>query len=147
MHGKQSSSNNLHHRENADRDHQAETKKDCGNGSSPHRHKGDLCALFRFYKSVGATVPSITPVSVDGQPNAPGNDDYTIETLLDIDVSGSVAPGAKLAVYFAPWSEKGWVDAVTTAIQDKTNKPAVLSISYGWPENETIDGLTWSLAA
>ena len=100
-----------------------------------------------FYKSVGAPLPSITAVSIDGQPNAPGSDDYTMETLLDIDVSGSVARGAKLAVYFAPWSEKGWVDAVTTAVQDHINKPSVLSISYGWPENETILGLTWSLAA
>jgi len=27
--------------------HQLETKKECGNESSSHRHKGDLCALFR----------------------------------------------------------------------------------------------------
>ncbi|SRR6266481_2443245 len=50
MHDKRSSSNNLQHRENADRDHQAETKKDGGNGNSPHRRKGNLCASFRFYK-------------------------------------------------------------------------------------------------
>jgi hypothetical protein len=100
-----------------------------------------------FCNSVGAAVPSITPVSVDGQPNAPGSDDFTVETLLDIDVAGSAAPGAKLAVYFAPWSEQGWIDVVTTAIHDSVNKPSVISISYGWPENETIDGLTWSLAA
>jgi len=43
MHGKQSSSNNLQRRENADRDHQAETKKDCGSGSSLHRHTA-ICA-------------------------------------------------------------------------------------------------------
>lgn len=100
-----------------------------------------------FCNSVGAAVPSITAVSVDGQPNAPGTDDYTVETLLDVDVASTAAPGAKLAVYFAPWSEQGWVDAVTTAIHDSANKPSVISISYGWPENETIDGLTWSLAA
>jgi len=96
---------------------------------------------------VNAPVPAISVVSVDGQPNAPGNDDYTVETLLDIDVAGSAAPGARLAVYFAPWSEQGWVDAVTTIVQDAIHHPSVLSISYGWPENETADGLTWSLAA
>src|SRR5271165_1355264 len=100
-----------------------------------------------FYNSVGVPVPSITAVSVDGQPNAPGSDNFTTETLLDIDVSGSVARGAKIAVYFAPWSEQGWVDVVTKAVTDAVNKPSVLSISYGWPENESIDGLTWSLAA
>jgi hypothetical protein len=44
MHSKRSSSNNLQHRENGDREHQAGTKKDCGSRSSLHRHKGDLCA-------------------------------------------------------------------------------------------------------
>lgn len=66
---------------------------------------------------------------------------------LDIDVVGSVAPGAKVVVYFAPWTEQGWVDVVTTAIHDATNKSSVLSFSWGWPEFETIDGLTWSQAA
>ena len=100
-----------------------------------------------FYKSVNAPVPSIAVVSVDGQLNTPGSDDYTVETLLDIDVSGSAAPGAKLAVYFAPWTEQGWVDAITTIIHDTAHKPSVLTISYGWPENEGTGGLTWSLAA
>jgi kumamolisin len=67
--------------------------------------------------------------------------------LLDIDVAGSAAPGAKLAVYFAPWTEQGWVDVVTTAIHDTTNNPSVISVSYGWPENDTFGSLTWSLAA
>lgn len=100
-----------------------------------------------FYKSINAVVPSITSISVDGQANAPGSDGYTTETLLDIDVAGSAAPGAKLAVYFAPWTEQGWVDVVTTAIHDTINHPSVISVSYGWPENETFGSLTWSLAA
>jgi hypothetical protein len=99
-----------------------------------------------FYKSIGVPVPSITPVSVDGEPNNP-NGSAAVETLLDIDVAGAAAPGAKLAVYFAPWTEQGWVDVVTTAVHDATNKPSVISISYGWPELATIDNLTWSLAA
>ena len=107
----------------------------------------NLSDVQLFYNSVDVAVPSITPVNVDGQPNAPGSDDYTVETLLDIDVSGSAAPGAKLAVYFAPWTEQGWVDAVTTAVHDVANTPSVISISYGWPEYETTDNLTWSLAA
>jgi kumamolisin len=100
-----------------------------------------------FYNSVHVPVPSITAVSIDGQKNSPGSDGYTTETLLDVGVAGSAAPGAKLVVYFAPWSEQGWVDAVTTAIHDTVNHPSVITISYGWPENETIDGLSWSLAA
>ena len=100
-----------------------------------------------FYSSIGAPVPAIATVSVNGATNSPGNDNYTTETLLDIGVAGSAAPGAKLAVYFAPWSEQGWVDVVTTAIHDAVNRPSVISISYGWPENETISGLSWTLQA
>jgi kumamolisin len=99
-----------------------------------------------FYQSVNVTAPSVTAISVDGQPNAPEIlDSYTLETLLDINVAGSAAPGAKLAVYFAPWTEQGWHDVATTAIHDTTNNPSVISISYGYPENETAEGLDWSL--
>lgn len=100
-----------------------------------------------FYSSIGiAAVPSITAVSVDGTPNAPDNSGYTTETLLDIAVAGSTAPGAKLAVYFAPWTEQGYFDVVTTAITDTTNHPSVISISYGWPENDTFGSLDWTPA-
>src|SRR5271166_5668911 len=55
MHKKRSNSNNLQHWENTNRDHQVEAKKECGNGSSSHCHKGDLCALFRWYKQKNST--------------------------------------------------------------------------------------------
>ena len=84
-----------------------------------------------FYDAIGAAVPSINSVSVDGQTNNPGSDTYSVETLLDIGVSGSAAPGARLAVYFSAVDWQGWVDIVTTAIHDTVNKPSVISISYG----------------
>ncbi len=99
-----------------------------------------------FCNSVHAPTPSITAIGVDGSTNNPGTDDSTVETLLDIDVASTAAPGAKIAVYFAPWSEQGWVDVVTKAVHDTVNKPSVISISWGWPELET-NGFTWSQAA
>jgi hypothetical protein len=99
-----------------------------------------------FFSNLNLTAPTIVSVSVDGATNSPGTSGSD-EVTMDIDVAGSVAQGARLAVYFAPWSEQGWVDSVTTAIHDATNKPSVLSISWGWPEFETISGLTWSNAA
>ena len=101
----------------------------------------------KFFTSIGATLPTITPISVDGQINNPDASNYTTETLLDIDVAGSVAPGAKLVVYFAPWTEQGWVDVVTKAVHDNVNRPSVISISYGWPENMSFNALDWSLQA
>ena len=99
-----------------------------------------------FFKSLQLPVPSINVVSVDGATNAPDSTSYTTETLLDIGVAGSTAPGAKLVVYFAPWTEQGWIDVITKAVHDATNNPSVISISYGWPENDTFEGLTWSPA-
>jgi kumamolisin len=55
--------------------------------------------------------------------------------MLDIEVVGSIAPGAKIAVYFAPNTDAGFLDAITTAIHDTTNNPSVISISWGGPES------------
>jgi kumamolisin len=45
------------------------------------------------------------------------------EVMLHIEVCGSVAPAAQIAVYFAPNTDQGLLDAITTAIHDKTNNP------------------------
>jgi kumamolisin len=55
--------------------------------------------------------------------------------MLDIEVAGSVAPGARIVVYFAPNTDQGFHDAITTAAQDTVNKPSVISISWGGPED------------
>ena len=55
--------------------------------------------------------------------------------MLDIEVAGSVAPGAKFVVYFSPNTDQGFIDAVSTAVHDTTNKPTVVSISWGGPED------------
>jgi len=102
--------------------------------------------IASYFSNLHLTAPTLIPVGVDGATNSPGTAGSD-EVTLDIDVAGSVAQGAKIAVYFAPWTEAGWVDIVTTAIHDATNKPSVLSISWGWREFETIQGFTWSNAA
>ena len=55
--------------------------------------------------------------------------------MLDIEVVGAVAPGAKIAVYFGPNTDAGFLDAISTAVHDSTNKPSVISISWGGPES------------
>ena len=79
-------------------------------------------------------VPAVSFVGIDGATTCRAHRADT-EVILDIAVAGSVAPGAKLVVYFAPNNEKGWMDAITTAIHDKTNNPTALSISWGGNEN------------
>jgi kumamolisin len=92
--------------------------------------------LTTYFKSLGLSAPAITVVSVDGGKNAPsptGGDDG--EVMLDIEVAASVAPGAKIVMYFAPNTDQGFADAITTAVHDTTNKPSVISISWGGPES------------
>lgn len=84
-----------------------------------------------FNTVVNLPVPNVTSVGVDGATNSPGGG-ADIEVILDICVAGSVAPGANIVVYFAPNSEQGFVDVLTTALHDTTNHPEVLSISWGW---------------
>ena len=58
------------------------------------------------------------------------------EVMLDIEVAGSVAPGANIVVYFAPNTDQGFHDAIATAVHDQVHKPCVISISWGGPEED-----------
>ena len=81
--------------------------------------------------------PTVVAVSVDGGQNAPTGDPNgpDTEVMLDIEVAGAVAPGARIAVYFAPNTDAGFLDAINQAVMDTVNKPSVLSISWGAPES------------
>ncbi|HEY0410985.1 MAG TPA: S53 family peptidase, partial [Candidatus Dormibacteraeota bacterium] len=83
------------------------------------------------------TPPATVAVSVDGGANQPdgnpGGPDG--EVMLDIQVAGAVAPGARIAVYFAPNTDRGFLDAVSTAVHDSVRRPSVVSISWGGPES------------
>lgn len=95
--------------------------------------------LNTYFKQLNLPTPNVTAVSVDGTPNQPGNDtDSDGEVLLDIEVAAGVAPDAKIVVYFAPFTEQGWVDVINTAVHDTKNKPSVLSISWGYTEGQDI---------
>lgn len=96
--------------------------------------------LQHFFQNLKIAEPTVSAISVDGAQNAPG-DPADGEVALDIEVAGAVAPGARLAVYFAPNSDQGFIDAITSAVHDTTNRPSVLSISWGGPE-ETWTGQT-----
>jgi kumamolisin len=95
-----------------------------------------------YFQGLGIAAPTVTAVSVDHGANSPttasGPDG---EVMLDIEVAGAIAPGAHIAVYFAPNTSRGFLDAITTALHDTQNKPSVLSISWGGPE------ATWTVQA
>ena len=90
--------------------------------------------LKTYFGDLGISEPTVTAVSVDGGQNSPGTD-ADGEVMLDIEVVGSIAPGAKIAVYFAPNTDQGFIDAITEAVHDTTRKPSAISISWGAPED------------
>lgn len=88
-----------------------------------------------YFKTVNLATPSIIPISVDGALNDPTDANSADgEVALDIEVAGAVAPGAKIAVYFAPNTDQGFIDALTSAVHDEDNKPSVISISWASSE-------------
>jgi hypothetical protein len=78
--------------------------------------------------------PGIVSQSVDRATNSPGGDLDSIVTM-NVEVVGSVAPGAQIVVYFAPNTSDGFVHAVNAATNDETNRPSVLVIAWGSPED------------
>ena len=93
--------------------------------------------LATYFKNLGIATPTVTALSVDGATNSPTGDPSGAdgEVELDIEVSGAVAPSAKIAVYFTPNTDQGFLDALTTAVHDTKNNPSVVSISWGGPES------------
>lgn len=88
--------------------------------------------LQTYFTSLKLAIPRVVAVSVDGAENNPGVDiGADEEVTLDVEVAGAVAPGATIAVYFAPNTEAGFLDAVLAAINDKTYSPSIVSISWG----------------
>lgn len=91
--------------------------------------------LDAYFSGLGLTTPTVTAVGVDGAGNSPGAADGADgEVMLDLEVAGALAPGAELVVYFAPNTDRGFLDALSEAVHaDPT--PAAVSISWGGPED------------
>lgn len=98
--------------------------------------------LDTYFAEAGVPNPPTVTVSsfAGGGINSPGTDPLDpanpdIEVLLDIEVAGSVAPGAEIVLYFAKdASDQGFLDAMTAAIHDPNNALTAISVSWGGPE-------------
>jgi kumamolisin len=106
-------------------------------------------SVTAYFNKLGITAPNITTISVDNVTSDPSSDpDSTGEVMLDIDVAGALAPGANIAVYFSTFDEKGLIDAISAVVSDGTNDPSVVSISWGWDENQPFqNSILWTPSA
>lgn len=95
-------------------------------------YPADLEAYLGFFN---LPYVAITDVEVSGGRNMPGViEAFDAQVALDIQLIAGAAPGAALAVYFAPLHARGFIDAVHTALHDKILRPSVISI--GWVLSE-----------
>ncbi len=93
--------------------------------------------IDKYYTEQRVPVPDVSWVGVDGAFNAPTRpDSFDKEVMMNIEVAGAIACGARIVAYFAPNTDKGFLNAITTAIHDKVNRPSVISISWGAPEKK-----------
>jgi kumamolisin len=101
--------------------------------------------LITYFQNLGiSTPPSVTAATyTNGGTNSPGTNaldpnNPDVEVMLDIEVAGSIAPGAKIVVYFAPdASDQSFLGVMNAILGDTVNKPNIVSISWGGPEDET----------
>jgi kumamolisin len=111
--------------------------------------------LAAYFLRAGVPAPQVEAVGVGGDANDPGVDTRAdTEVMLDIEVAGAVAPGARIAVYFGDTSDRGFYEALLSAVHDSQRSPSVVSISWGGPEDgwtgqarEAIDGVLADAAA
>lgn len=85
----------------------------------------DATQMADYFHQLGVDrTGRLASVSVGGAGNVPGDPNGADgEVQLDIEVAGSVAPGADLAVYFASNQGSGFYEAVSTAIPIRRMRP------------------------
>jgi kumamolisin len=93
---------------------------------------------YYYWKSLGLKVQPnrISVVNVDGGPGPICDACGSIETTIDTQQSGGLAPGAKIVIYQAPNTNQGFVDAFAAAFD--ANRAETVSVSWG--EWEGLDG-------
>jgi kumamolisin len=99
--------------------------------------------LTTYFQSISVSnPPSVTAATyTNGGTNSPGTNaldpnNPDVEVMLDIEVSGAIAPGAKIVVYFAPdASDQSFLGVMNAIVTDSVNKPNIVSISWGGPED------------
>ncbi len=88
-----------------------------------------------FFNSLGAgfTAPTIVDINIDNQSNNPGHNFINDKEVTgDICVASAVAQGATIAIYFAPCTQKGWVDAIGRVVHPNPGDPTPSVLSTSW---------------
>jgi kumamolisin len=91
--------------------------------------------LDAYFSSVGLGTPAIDVIPVGGAANNPVADPRAnVELVMSLEMLGSIAPGARLAVYIAPNTEQGVVDGLSKAIFDQEHHADILCLTWAADE-------------
>jgi len=95
---------------------------------------------YAYWDAIGLSVAPnrISIVNLDGGPPAPSDASGSIETTLDVEQAGGIAPGAKMIVYQAPDTDQGFVDAFAAVVEANQAD----SISTSWGEWEWLESVS-----
>jgi kumamolisin len=95
----------------------------------------NLDELAWYFRGIDVPLPRIEAVHVDGaRPEYGKSPKDDGEVMLDIEVAGAIAPGARIVVYFTPNTDRGFYDALAAAIYDTRRRPSIISICWGQAE-------------
>ena len=98
----------------------------------------DPNTAYYFWNTVLGMTPKqqnrITVYNIDNGPGAPSEAAGSAESDLDVEQSGALAPGARVAVYQAPNTDSGYADAFFAAASQNLAD----SVSSSWGESETL---------
>jgi len=86
-----------------------------------------------YQKTLGVPHVPFNVVKVDGGADQPADAGPTGENMLDAEMIGTLVPNADKTMYIAPNTDRGFLDAISTALHDEHHNNA-LSISWGGPE-------------
>ncbi len=89
---------------------------------------------FAYWSALGLSVNAsrVSIVNIDGGPGTPSDASGSLETTIDVEQSGGIAPGARIIVYQAPNTNQGFVDVMAAAVQ--RNSADSISTSWGFWE-------------
>jgi len=108
--------------------------------------------LHQFCQKMARSIPQVNIVSVGYSPptlqeieQMPRQQQQTVlddagEVMMDIQVIAGLCSASELFVYFAPFTQKGWVDLLNKVMDSSVASPIALSVSWGLAE----DALDWS---
>jgi subtilase family serine protease len=94
---------------------------------------------YAYWSALGLNVSKdrIKVINIDGGPGAPSDASGSLETTIDVEQSGGIAPGANIIVYQAPNTNQAFLDAFVHAVEDNSAE----SISVSWGEWEWFENL------